>query len=182
MSQQISPADRIRELSRISEQTAAIVEAAGRAINVLTNRSPITKGDDTHMISEEDSLDARKQAFEGHVNDYYNNLQAVIAKLRRQTYALEEAGIIAAEAPVLSSARDPRQSAASTGANGRPAAHQPPNEGDKITNGGLGSLDIGYLNSRGNKVGAEKEAELIQEAKALLEELTADPDRSDAMG
>ena len=96
------------------------------------------------------TLEQRKTAFAEHTKTYYTTLQAIIARLRRQAYALEEAGIIDAEA----------SSKAST----------LPKESERITNGGLGNLDVGWLNSRGNKVGAEKENELVEEAKKLIEE------------
>ncbi|KAH0389943.1 hypothetical protein KCU89_g16133, partial [Aureobasidium melanogenum] len=48
---------------------------------------------------------------------------------------------------------------------------QPAEDGDRITNGGLGNLDVGLLNSRGNSVGLDKEAELIAEAKQMIAEM-----------
>ena len=40
-----------------------------------------------------------------------------------------------------------------------------------ITGGGLGSLDVGWLNSRNDNVGKEMEAELWEQAQQLLQKL-----------
>ena len=152
MAQEMTPADRIRELNEISSGIAETLRHMGQAINAL---SPNPQGDNG-------SIDARKEAFEEQSKAAYIGIQAFTARMRRQAYALEEAGIIAAQAPTLSSAAGSQQQAP-----GRPAAVTGA-EAERITNGGLGKLDVGWLNSRGNKVGAEKEAELLQEAKELL--------------
>ena len=47
-------------------------------------------------------------------------------------------------------------------------SRQTADDADRITNSGLGNLDVGLLNSRGNSVGMEKEAELSTEATDLL--------------
>lgn len=177
-SQELSPADRIRELSAINADIPAMLESAANAINSLTNR-PLTKsGDDNNDTEMENgdgsvTMEQRKEAFTEHTKAYYSKLQAIVARLRRQTYALEEAGIIAAEAPNTLIA----------GANRGQAGAALAKESEKITNGGLGNLDISWLNSRGNKVGAEKESELVEEAKKLLEEtLSRDPSTENVNG
>ena len=174
-SQSISPADRIRELSAINADVAAMLQSAGQAINSLTNNplnKPADRDEDTQMTedSKAATLEERKEAFAEHTKAYYTSLQAVVARLRRQAYALEEAGIIAAEVPSLSSSTQQRHPSLAGGAQrGQPAA-APVQEPERITNGGLGNLDVGWLNSRGNKVGAEKESELVEEAKRLLQD------------
>ena len=174
--QSITAADRIRELSAIDAEVAAMLQSAGRAIDSLTNRplKTITDGNDDTQMAESDiqaSLDDRKAAFKQHTEAYYIGLQSVTAQLKRQAYALEEAAIIASEAPALTVSSQQRQ-AAQTGNAGRA---QPATGGvqevERITNGGLGNLDVGWLNSRGNKVGAEKENELIKEAKMFLDDV-----------
>ena len=177
-SQTVTPADRIRELSTINADVATMLQSAGQAINSLTNK-PLNKsadGDEDTEMAEEGkvaTLDDRKEAFAEHTRAYYTGLQTVVARLRRQAYALEEAGIIAAEAPSLSAGAQQRQRSPTAARGGGQSAAVPFQEGDRITNGGLGNLDVGWLNSRGNKVGAEKEAELVEEAKELLEDTLA---------
>ncbi|KAK5126248.1 hypothetical protein LTR85_010483 [Meristemomyces frigidus] len=158
---EITPAERIRQLNAISGETATVLQDAGQACKAL---SP--------SVSEEESdMDARKANFEESSRAVFTGIQSVIAQLRRQAYALEEAGIIAAEAPTLSSSAQQRQQQPNAvPGRGGPAA-PPQAEPERITNGGLGNLDVGWLNSRGNKVGAEKEAELMEEAKELAQKV-----------
>lgn len=42
-----------------------------------------------------------------------------------------------------------------------------------ITNGGLGNLDIGWLNSRRDTIGKQKEGGLWKEARRMLEKLVS---------
>ena len=171
-SQIISPADRIRELSAINADVAAMLQSAGQAINSLTNRplKAAEEDEDTQMTDDGKAatLEERKEVFAEHTKAYYTGLQAVIARLRRQAHALEEAGIISSEAPALSSASQQKQVTSVSGSQRGQAV--PAQDPERITNGGLGNLDVGWLNSRGNKVGAEKEGELVDEAKRLLED------------
>jgi hypothetical protein len=106
--QTVSAADRIRELTDINSDVVAMLSSAGKAINALTNRPLDATSDDDNDTNMEDTrelatLDARKQAFLDNTKDFYDNLHAVAVRLRRQAYALEEAGIITPEATSISS-------------------------------------------------------------------------------
>jgi len=161
---EITPAERIRELNSINEEYAAVLQHAGEAVKALS----LNAGEGVN------NLDARKSVFEKQSIAMFTLLQSATAKLRRQVYALEEAGIIAAEAPTLAANAQQRQQPANAMAGrGGPAAQQQAEPG-RITNGGLGNMDVGWLNSRGNKVGAEKEAELMEEAKDLAQQVLQD--------
>ena len=191
----MSPAERIRELSAINADVPAMLSAAGMAVSALTNKAP-----DNHNSHDETSgtdggdgsnagpsVAARKQVFTEKAKEYLTLAQSISALLRRQAYALEEAGINAAEAPVISTTSSFNQESAQRGGPGAPTGmprrgghglngasmsqRQPADDGDRVTNGGLGKLDVGLLNSRGNSVGLEKEAELVAEAKELLTSL-----------
>ena len=92
--------------------------------------------------------------------------------LRRQIYALEEAEILPAEAvtketptslAVPSAAQSNAQSASLLRTGGG-------NKGG-ITGGGLGYLDVGWLNSRNDNVGKEMTAELWEEAERFVSKL-----------
>ncbi|KAF2765565.1 hypothetical protein EJ03DRAFT_205371 [Teratosphaeria nubilosa] len=154
--QPFTPADRIRELNGVNEEVASILTHAGNAI--AANAPHAEQGED---------VDARKRAMEEHIQTFLVTLQSATTKLKRNVYALEEAGIIQPEATTM-------QLPSSTAATGRGA--QSAAQVEKITNGGMGNLDIGYLNSRGNQVGAEKEAELMEEASRLAEGVLARQD------
>lgn len=170
----ISSADRIRDLSSISSDIPTLLTSASAALSSLTGQSP----DSSTPLS----LDASKSAFTEHTQTYFTTLQAVMARLRRQAYALEEAGIIGAEAPVLSgggssSAQQIPNSTQGAGVRRNipaPAtgpAQKPGDEVERTTHGGLGNLDVAWLNSRVGKSGLEKEGEVLAEAKRLLEEV-----------
>ncbi|KAK4497224.1 hypothetical protein PRZ48_011674 [Zasmidium cellare] len=177
--QTITPAERIRELHAINTDVAAMLTSAGQAINALTNR-PIKAADGDAQMTDDatNTMEAHKKAFTENTEAYFTTVQAVFARLRRQAYALEEAGIIDSDDSAMTTTV-PRSTtgAPETQVRGSPsqAAKQEP---VRITNGGLGKFDVGWLNSRGNKVGEEKEAELIQEAKELLEEALAKGDNA----
>ncbi|TKA27960.1 hypothetical protein B0A50_04026 [Salinomyces thailandicus] len=143
--QQISPASRIRDLSSINEDLTAILQYASAAIHALSPNP-----DPTNTEAPPPNLDARKSDFETQSRHMFTALQSGTARLRRQVYALEEAGVITAQANM----------AAATGS-------QQQGEAEKLVNGGLGGLDVGWLNSRGNRVGGVKEGELIEEAQDL---------------
>ncbi|KJX95511.1 hypothetical protein TI39_contig4107g00001 [Zymoseptoria brevis] len=164
----ISPEERIRELSTINTDVAALLTSAGHAINSLTNR-PLernTSDEDTEMDdATANCLEDHKKAFAQHTTEFFEGLQGVVARLRRQAYALEEAGIITPDTLGLGSVQAPVVSVQ----GGRSGAAQ--QEVENVKNGGLGNFDVGWLNSRGNKVGRDKEKELVIEAKELLEKV-----------
>lgn len=181
----ITPSERIRELSAINADVPTLLSSAAKAINTLTDR-PLnaTAGDGDQMddvhVQGDVSPAAHKEAFTKHTTAYFTHIQSIMARLRRQAYALEEAGIIAAEVPTLSSTGAAPEAGAARPAGGAAMARrgptasqqrQPAEDGDRVTNGGLGGLDVGLLNSRGNSVGLDKEAELIAEAKQMLAEM-----------
>lgn len=92
--------------------------------------------------------------------------------LRRQIYALEESEILPAEAIT----REPPTSLAVASAahpNSPNASLSRTGGGSKgpITGGGLGNLDVGWLNSRNDNVGKEKKAELWREAERFMSKL-----------
>ncbi|TIA00144.1 hypothetical protein D6C82_04721 [Aureobasidium pullulans] len=171
----LTPAERIRELSAINADVPALLSSAANAVNALTDR-PInaasTDSDDMVDVESDNSPAAHKEAFTKNTTAYFTHIQSIMARLRRQAYALEEAGIIAAEAPTLSSTGAAPETAglARRGPQGQPQ-RQPAEDGDRVTNGGLGGLDVGLLNSRGNSVGLDKEAELIAEAKQMVADI-----------
>lgn len=85
--------------------------------------------------------------------------------LRRQIHALEEADILPTEAAIRESQVDSDPLPSSSAGAGVTA---PVSTKSDVTNGGLGSLDIGWLNSRNDNVEKEMEAELWKKASAFL--------------
>jgi len=176
-------AERIQQLCAVDENIPQALAAAGAAIKSLT-------GDSSR--SEQQEASDSKEAFEAHTTAFYTHIQAISALLHRQVYALEEAGIIAPSAtsdldlqplpppasqvagrPGLLGAPGGRPGGVGPGAG---AAAQGGQEQPQmqITNGGLGNLDIGWLNARRDVVGKKKENELWKDIRKRLEELVGE--------
>jgi len=166
-SQPFTRAERIRDLLAIDSEVASILKAASIALTDLTPHStPDTSAP---------SLEVSKASFEAHTLTFYNQIQSVSAHLRRQVYALEEAGIIAAEAEAQNVTPAPQSQQQTVPGRGLPggglAAQKVVEPVMPITNGGLGNLDVGWLNSRRDVVGKMKEAELWKEVRVLVNSL-----------
>lgn len=170
--QQFTKGGRIRELNSINADIPAMLQSAGQAINALTNRSLILpeEGDENVQMADDTAVgvEERKEAFGDATREYYTYLQAIVVRLKRQVYALEEAGIIAEHKPTAADAAS--KVAVDTATGGGVPDKGGPKAGTRIWNGGLGDLDVGWMNSRTNKVGAEKEHELMEEARQLVQD------------
>lgn len=119
---------------------AKLVHSAGLAIQALTN----AKSDDSPSPTEQASLDAHKKRFKEATARYFSLLSSIDVRLRRQVYALEEAGALAPDSASRS--------------NDVPGG-----------SGTAGSLDVSWLNSRKDTVGKDKEAELWAVAREFVE-------------
>ena len=145
-----------------------MVESAGLAIKALTARSASFSDKEP---SQPTSIEQQKEDFTSATSQYFSLLSSVDVRLRRQIYALEEAEIIPAEAPTKepqSTLLIPAGLVALTNALNVPAAKQAGANKNISTGGGLGALDVGWLNSRNDSVGKEKEAELWAAAKDFI--------------
>jgi hypothetical protein len=169
--QAFSKAERIQQLNDIDKVTpiyyllsvfllnhlqsiTQLLQSAGLAIKTLTaTQSPPSTPAPTD----------RREAFQEASNSYLTTLQSVDVRLRRQIYGLEEADIIPAEKAKAKGKEGP-------GIMGRGGGR--PAEAEKVVDeGGMGKLDIGWLNSRSGRVGRDMEAELWEKAKGFLEGL-----------
>ena len=97
------------------------------------------------------TIDEKKAAFTLAASSYFSLLSSIDVNLRRQIWALEEAGIISGD----STSKDGTQNKDTTATDGIP----------------LGNLDVGWLNSRNDKVSKELEAEQWARARELIEGL-----------
>lgn len=138
-----------------------LLEAAGLAVNALT--MPSREHEDTQDASS--TMKKRKETFTAATTQYFELLSSIDVGVRRQIIALEEAGIIPAE--MVSKSSQPSQSTTSSTTTSRQSR-------GVVTGGGLGSLDVGWLNSRNDWVGKEKEAALWEEAAALMDQLRSE--------
>lgn len=118
------------------------------------------------------SMEQHRESFTAATSQYFTLLSSVDVNLRRQIYALEEADILPAEAvtketptslavPSAVQGTSPNASLLRTGGGNKGV----------VTGGGLGSLDVGWLNSRNDNVGKEMRAELWREAERFVSKL-----------
>lgn len=142
-----------------------LLHSAGLAVTALTGHGP--SGADERSTS----VEQQKDAFNTAVSQYFSLLSSIDVRLRRQVYALEEAGIVSADA--TSKEAKSISSVPETLAAAGPRATTISSEGNveksSISGSGLGNLDVGWFNSRNDKVGKEMEAELWAEARELVQ-------------
>lgn len=116
--------------------------------------------------SSKDLLTAKdeKESFTVAASSYFALLSSLDVRLRRQIYALQEAEILPADGSSIES-HTTATVLSNVPASGGAGPNMPlpkTNAGGKgrVTGGGLGSMDVGWLNSRNDHVGKAMEAEL----------------------
>jgi len=135
-------------ISNESQSITTLLHSAGLALQTLT-------------ASKSSSADKRED-FQNTSNEYLKTLQSVDVRLKRQVYGLEEAGIIPAENTKPKNKDGPELvGGMAMGGKGK--------EEVSVGDGGMGKLDIGWLNSRSGRVGRAMEAELWEKARGFLE-------------
>lgn len=155
-----------------TKDIASLLELSGKAIQSLGKQTP-TNGSssaaartDGHQQPQDlppRSLTAEEQtqAFQDNMGKFLTTLHAVDVRLKRQIFGLEEAGIL-----TLDGARLPKDKDAAGGGGGG-GAQKPTLEPNGL--GMMGSLDVGWLNSRSNQNERDMEAELWTKARKTLE-------------
>lgn len=144
-----------------------LLKSAGGAIQALTTVSD-TVADPPTL---EPSTESQKEAFASATTQYFTLLSSIDVHLRRSIYALEEANILPAEGSSKENQTPMPAVPASTGSSLVPSAQHPKQIGNSkvaITGGGLGSLEVGWLNSRNDKAGREIEKDTWQEVERFL--------------
>ena len=136
-----TPADRIKELNDIDRSIAHLLHAAGSAIQILGSNLPAN------------NLSSAKSQFLESVTTYFTILSSVDVRLRRQVYALQEAGLIAE-----GDARDAKRGGLTAGGGG-------------AAGGAGGHLGVNGLNGRGDQVEKEMEREVWRRAREFVQGL-----------
>jgi hypothetical protein len=138
-----TPAERIAELNAIDQSISALLASASEAVEVLANK----RDDDTPFASYE----AQQDKFVRASSDYFATLSSIEVRLRRQVYALQEAGLVKEGTD-----KDAKRAKAA--------------DRDHDISPGGGPLDSSWLNARAdNGVTAMIEKELLEQAKVFLE-------------
>lgn len=104
------------------------------------------------------------QQFKESMDDFMKTLRIINVGMKRQILALEEAGIISLGGKELVSTREE---------GGEVKASRASSFLEPDGTGKIAGLDVGWLNSRSNKVEKDMEAHLWQEAEDILDRLIA---------
>ena len=147
-----------------------LLRSAGLAVNALTSSA---SGED-NQPSGPSSVALHKASFTDATSEYFSCLSSIDVGLRRQVYALEEANIISAEKAAKESPSKlgvPTTFPSASGYASSTSGLQSNKERSGLGAGSLGLLDVGWLNSRNDRVGKEMEAELWSKAEDLIRRL-----------
>jgi hypothetical protein len=112
--------------------------------------------------------------FKESMDEFMKTLRIVNVGIKRQIWGLEEAGIISLSKKELVSTRE--EGGEVQASNAHNALLEPDG------NGKIGGLDVGWLNSRSNKVEKDMEADLWQEAEDILQRLITHQRQNAAQG
>lgn len=82
---EIMSQERINELNEIDLDVSKMLRSVSAALGVLSDK--------THDAANP-TLESAQDEFKEHVDSYYETLASIAVRLRRQAYALEEAGLI----------------------------------------------------------------------------------------
>ncbi|KAL8923341.1 MAG: hypothetical protein Q9172_003182 [Xanthocarpia lactea] len=163
-------------LGDIDRDVARLLESAGLAINTLICAESDAEG---NRNTQSQSIEQRKQSFATASSHYFSLLSSIDIRLRRHISALEDAEIVPSEKTAKGSQSSTDAPTVTVSTSNSLLPRQAATSRDVITNGGLGNLDIGWLNSRNNNVGKAMEAELWKEAHELIEKTLEAKGRGD---
>jgi Mediator complex protein len=144
-----TPFDRIAELNDIDQSVSLLLSSAAEAVGTLSN-SP------QNLSSSPKTLASAQALFKKSSSTYFSTLSAIEVRLRRQVYALEEAGLVEPGED-----RDVKAGRAiGSGNDGR---------------AGGGPLDPSWLNAKAdNSVELAMRRELVDQAKDFLDRVNSD--------
>ncbi|KAF9870772.1 mediator complex protein [Colletotrichum karsti] len=164
--------ERIQQLCDIDKSIVQLMNHTSSAMSALSNKPQAPKPTSTSssdappppqtsIVSPED----QKQLFKSSMDSLLSTLHTVDIHMKRQIMGLEEAGII----KLRNDASKDRQPVMNEDAK---IVARPSLEPNGV--GTIGNLDVGWLNSRNNKVERDMEAELWAKMRDFLEKYHAE--------
>ncbi|KAF5016920.1 hypothetical protein F66182_11244 [Fusarium sp. NRRL 66182] len=148
--------ENIKQLNAIDQQIVQLMKHTTTALDTLTTPSSpnANQSEDpsAELVKPALNPSAQKDKFRSTTDSFLTTLHTVDVKMRRQIFALEEAGIVNLAAPQRQESGGPS------------LASQKPNGV-----GAVGNIGAGWLNSRGTRVERDMEAELWSKAKVILQ-------------
>ena len=143
------PSDRIAELNEVDKSISTLLSSASEAVCILSNSSE-------NVPSAPKTLSSAQARFTKASSTYFSTLSEIEVRLRRQVYALEEAGLI--------EPGDKRAGKAGRALGAGGAGRT-----------GVGPLDPSWLNARAdNGVDFAMRRELVDQAKDFLERMKSE--------
>ncbi|KAF2470461.1 uncharacterized protein BDR25DRAFT_35017 [Lindgomyces ingoldianus] len=145
-------AEHIRELSSVNERIPPLLLTSATALSTLTN-APISHPSYPHPPPHADTPAYRQSRFLDSAQEFFTSITSIRETLHAQINDLHDNHVIAAE--VMKVPADTTATAATGGVRGAGAGGIVGGGKEKaktgmegITNGGMGSFDIGVLNTR----------------------------------
>ncbi|KAI5924415.1 mediator complex, subunit Med11 [Camillea tinctor] len=159
--------ERIQQLGEIDRNIIRLLTSSAQAIKNLGKE---TQDGDAAMIEENQSSlvsrqskDTKESDFRESMDEFLQTLRAVNVGMKRQIWGLEEAGIISLSKKDTQSLREENGEVQAVNARVGPIGPD--------GNGKIGGMDVGWLNSRSNKVERDMEADMWYEAESIMQRL-----------
>ncbi|KAL8873127.1 MAG: hypothetical protein Q9174_001357 [Haloplaca sp. 1 TL-2023] len=169
-SNELTASERVAQLNDIDRDVAKLLHSAGLAVKALT--SAVGGSDESGEEPSRYSLEQRQETFTAESSRYFSTLSSIDVRLRRQITALEKAAIMPSEINTKGSQTKMNIGEPTSYQSTSPSFRSQVSGKDTVSNGGLGNLDVSWLNSRNNKVEKEMEAELWDKAQELMQRLS----------
>ena len=156
-SKSFTSSDRIAELNEIDKSISDLLSSASEAVGILSNSSE-------NVSSAPKTLASAQARFTKASTNYFSTLSEIEVRLRRQVYALEEAGLV-----------EPGEEKDAKAARAMGASN--------VGRTGVGPLDPSWLNARAdNGVEFAMRKELVKQAKDFLERVQSAEVKEQAEG
>ncbi|KAJ5296147.1 hypothetical protein PENANT_c021G07309 [Penicillium antarcticum] len=137
--------DRIQQLNEVDKDVTKLIHSAGLAIQALTSSKPVPTDS---CPAADGSLDSHKARFKEATSQYFSLLSSIDVRLRRQVYALDDAGALGGDSDSGKSTRTDSSTGTSSSAN---------------------PMDVSRLNSRKDPTAMDKEAEIWAAAREFVD-------------
>lgn len=148
---------RSSDTSLPSQDIVSLLALGGKAIQSLGNQSPSEPNDSTADQAPRNP-EEQTQTFQDTMDKFLTTLHKVDVRVKREIFALEEAGILTIDKTKVKDEDENTQADQDSKQTLEPNGM-----------GMVGNLDVGWLNSRSNQVEMEMEAELWTNARKALE-------------
>ncbi|KAK3359898.1 mediator complex, subunit Med11 [Lasiosphaeria hispida] len=168
-------AERIQQLSEIDTDIASLLQHTSDALRSIakppeSESSPNSENSPLAMTSAIAAI----TNFKDIQNDFINTLDRIDKQLKRQIYALEEAGIITLRASDQQAGAEGGGAAGGGDGGGGGRAKEIVARLDPDGVGRYGSLDVGQLNMASSTVERDMESELWAKARGQLSNVAAE--------